>query len=116
MSVTSLLAGETALPHDAEVPVFEAPWEAQVYAPVVRLFEQGHRSWPEWVACLSAEIAAAKQSPDRPQAYYEQPLAAAEKLITAKGLATPEGLAARNREMADSSYCTGATHLGTFLT
>lgn len=99
MADVAQLAEAAALPRDAEGPVFSAPWEAQAFALVVHLFEQGHYTWPEWVKYLSAEIAAAKTSPDRPQAYYEQWLAAAEKLIAAKGLATPAELAARKREL-----------------
>lgn len=94
--------GELPLPRDAEGPVFAAPWEAQAFAIVVRLFEQGHCSWPEWVKYLSAEIAAAKDAPDPAQAsaYYEQWLAAAEKLVVAKGLASAAELAERKRELA----------------
>jgi nitrile hydratase accessory protein len=100
MNETPQLPGGAALPGDAEGPVFAAPWEAQAFALVVRLFEQGHYTWPEWVEYLSAEIAAAKKSPERPQAYYEQWLAAAEKLVAAKGLASADELAARKRQLA----------------
>lgn len=92
------------LPRDADGPVFAAPWEAQAFAIVVRLFEQGHYSWPEWVKYLSAEIAAAKNAPDPAQAsaYYEQWLAAAEKLVVAKGLTSAEELAERKRQLASA--------------
>lgn len=99
MADVAQLAEAAALPRDAEGPVFSAPWEAQAFALVVHLHEQGHYTWPEWVKYLSAEIAAAKTSPDRPQAYYEQWLAAAEKLFAAKGLVTPDALAARKHDL-----------------
>ena len=96
------IQGDAAIPHDDAGPVFGAPWEAHAFALVVRLFEQGHYSWSEWVKYLSAEIAAAKHAPDpsQPGAYYEQWLAAAEKLIVAKGIATAQQLADRKSELA----------------
>ena len=96
------IQGDAAIPHDDAGPVFAAPWEAHAFALVVRLFEQGHYSWSEWVKYLSAEIAAAKHAPDPSQtgAYYEQWLAAAEKLIVAKGIATAQQLADRKGDLA----------------
>jgi nitrile hydratase accessory protein len=96
------IQGDAAIPRDDAGPVFAAPWEAHAFALVVRLFEQGHYSWSEWVQYLSAEIAAAKNAPDpsQPRAYYEQWLAAAEKLIVAKGIATARQLADRKSELA----------------
>lgn len=101
MADVAQLAEAAALPRDADGPVFAAPWEAQAFALVVHLFEKGHYTWPEWVKYLSAEIAAAKAAPDRPQAYYEQWLAAAEKLFAAKGLASLDELAARKHELLE---------------
>lgn len=99
MAIIARLAEDASLPRDAEGPVFSAPWEAQAFALVVLLFEQGHYTWPEWVRYLSAEIAAAKASPHHPQAYYEQWLVAAEKLVAAKGVASLDELAARRRDL-----------------
>ena len=39
-----------------EGPVFQAPWEASAFAMTVRLFEEGHFTWPEWTDQLSTEI------------------------------------------------------------
>jgi nitrile hydratase accessory protein len=99
------LEGETAPPRDDEGPVFAAPWEAHAFAIVVRLFEQGHYSWPDWVRYLSAEIAASKNAPDPAQAsaYYEQWLAAAERLVIERGLASREELDARKRQLAGAT-------------
>jgi nitrile hydratase accessory protein len=102
-AAASALRGEAALPKDQEgSPVFAEPWQAQAFSLVVKLFEAGHYTWPEWVKFLSAEIAAAKDTPagaHEPQ-YYEQWLAAAEKLFIAKGLTTREELAARKFGLA----------------
>ena len=44
-----------ALPRDeAGAPVFQAPWEAQAFAMVVRLREAGHLTWAEWDAAAWA--------------------------------------------------------------
>ena len=67
-------------PLDLKDPVFNEPWEAQAFAMVVKLHERGHFTWSEWAETLGAEI----KSRDAP--YYEQWLAALEKIVEAKGL------------------------------
>ncbi len=86
-----------ALPRDAEGPAFRAPWEAQVFAMTLRLFEAGHFTWREWADRLSAEIAAAQKmgDPDLGTTYYEHWLAAFEKIVAEKGLLRPDELASR---------------------
>ncbi len=64
-------------------PVFNEPWEAQAFAMAVKLNEAGLFAWSEWAEMLGAEIAA---RPDAP--YYENWLAALEKLVEKKGLMT----------------------------
>lgn len=72
---------------------------------MVRLFEQAHYTWPEWAEYLSAEIGRASTEPDVADAsqYYEHWLAAAEKLVVAKGITTPAELAERKRTLADAA-------------
>lgn len=79
------LAEVPALPRDEEGPVFKEPWEAQAFAMTVKLHQAGAFTWPEWVEALSAEVAAAGET-DTP--YYTLWLAALEKLVAAKGLAS----------------------------
>ena len=67
------------LPRDEDGPVFAEPWQAQAFAMAVKLNERGVFTWKEWAAALADEIAAA---PDEP--YYEQWLAALEKLVERK--------------------------------
>ena len=102
--ISNLING-LALPKDEDGPVFSAPWEAQAFAIVVSLFEQGYYTWPEWAEYLSAEIASAKYSanPEQPTAYYEHWLAAAEKLVIAKGITTAPELATRKKTLADAT-------------
>ena len=41
----------------APEPVFSEPWHAQVFALTVSLNEDGHFSWPDWVARFSQTLA-----------------------------------------------------------
>ncbi len=85
------------LPKDREGPLFAEPWQAQAFALTVRLHEAGHFSWPEWVAYLSREIAAptSADAGGPETVYYLQWLAALEKLVAEKGLASAAALAER---------------------
>ena len=67
-------------PLDLDDPVFNEPWEAQAFAMVVKLHEQGAFTWSEWAETLGAEI----KSSGAP--YYEHWLSALEKIVEAKGL------------------------------
>ncbi len=42
-----ILTGAVSQPRDHEGPVFDEPWEARAFAIVVKLFEDGHYTWPE---------------------------------------------------------------------
>ena len=94
-------AGMPPLPLDEEGPVFREPWQAEAFALVLKLYEGGHFTWPEWVAYLSAEIRAAAQrgDADRGNSYYHHWLAALEKLVVDKGLTPTSLLAQRKTEM-----------------
>jgi hypothetical protein len=41
------------LPRDDAGPVFAEPWQAQAFAPAVKLSEHGHFTWKEWAAALA---------------------------------------------------------------
>lgn len=82
-----------SLPRDADGPVFAEPWQAQAFAMTVRLFEQGHFTWQEWADHLATEIAAG--DPSDGSDYYARWLAALERLVAEKGLASPAELAER---------------------
>ena len=84
-----------SIPRDAEGPVFREPWEAQAFAMALALHERGVFTWPEWAATLGAEIkrAQAAGDPDTGETYYLHWLAALERLVAEKGVATGEILA-----------------------
>jgi nitrile hydratase accessory protein len=79
-----------SIPHDSDGPVFREPWEAQAFAMTLALHERGVFTWPEWASALAAEIkrAQAAGDPDSGETYYSHWLAALEKLVAEKGVAT----------------------------
>jgi len=97
------------LPVD-EDRTFAHPWEAKAFGIVVQLSSAGQFSWSEWVECFSQEVSAATalEAAGRPApSYYEQWLAAAEKIMIAKGVTSREQLAARRFAVG----VVGTTHL-----
>ena len=92
------------LPRDDGGPVFAEPWQAQAFALAVKLSEQGHFTWREWAATLAEELKAASDrgEPDDGSHYYEHWLAALERLVEAKQLASPSDLLRRKDEWADA--------------
>ncbi|MFT4826513.1 MAG: nitrile hydratase accessory protein [Halioglobus sp.] len=84
-----------AIPLDEEGPVFKAPWEAQAFALVVSLQEQGVFSWYEWSQAMnqSIEIARDQGDADLGNTYYQHWLLTLETMTIEKGLASTEDLA-----------------------
>jgi len=83
-----------SIPRDADGPVFREPWEAQAFAMTLALHERGVFTWPEWATALSVEIKRAQQAgdPDTGETYYLHWLAALEKLVAEKGVASMDTL------------------------
>jgi len=83
------------IPCDAEGPVFQEPWQAQAFAMALALQSRGVFSWGDWAKMLGEEIkkAQAAGDPDTGTTYYHHWLATLERMVAAKGLATPEALA-----------------------
>jgi nitrile hydratase accessory protein len=95
MTVDALAFHATpGLPRDDDGPVFGEPWEAHAFAMAVTLHARGVFTWPEWAAALAAEIARAQAAgdPDTGATYYRHWVAALERLVAAKGLASREAL------------------------
>ena len=91
-----------SIPRDAEGPVFREPWEAQAFAMALALHQRGLFTWPEWAGTLADEIqrAQAAGDPDTGETYYRHWLAALERLVAEKRIASPERLA-RTRDAWD---------------
>lgn len=99
------LDGVAAIPRDEEGPVFRAPWEAQAFAMVVKLYERGHFTWKEWADRLAHEIARVRErgEPDDGTRYYEFWLTALETLVADKRLILTDELATRTDEWATAA-------------
>ena len=93
-SIRSATQEVPGVPRDDDGPVFREPWEAQAFAMAVTLHGRGLFSWPEWAATLAAEIkrAQAAGDPDTGETYYLHWLAALERLVAEKGVASRETL------------------------
>ena len=96
MAGTADLAAQhiPSIPQDSEGPIFREPWEAQAFAMTLALYDRGLFTWPEWAETLGAEIkrAQAAGDPDTGETYYRHWLAALERIIAAKGVASTETL------------------------
>lgn len=90
------------IPRDADGPVFDAPWQAQAFALAVQLSQAGCFTWSEWAAALGDELrqAAARGEPDDGSRYYEHWLAALERLVDRRQLASAAALSARKAAWA----------------
>lgn len=89
-------------------PVFAEPWQAQAFAMTLALHRQGCFSWPEWAEALAAEIAAAQAAGDADlgDTYYRHWLAALERLMAVKGLATAAELECHRLAWAHAAHRT----------
>jgi nitrile hydratase accessory protein len=83
------------IPRDADGPVFREPWEAQAFSMALALHQRGVFTWSEWAATLADAIkrAQADGDPDTGETYYRHWLAALERLVAEKGIASRETLA-----------------------
>jgi nitrile hydratase accessory protein len=103
--------GATAPPVTVDADMkFAEPWEAKVFAIIVKLAQSGHFSWAEWVECFSKEVAAApaaEAAGGAARPYYQQCLNAAETLLVAKGFTTNAQLLAKRFAIES----VGATHV-----
>jgi nitrile hydratase accessory protein len=70
---------------------FDAPWQAQAFALVMRLQESGHFTWDEWVRVFSRHVSLSptKSGESVNDAYYRQWLAALEQIVIEKGILLP---------------------------
>ncbi len=92
-----------AVPQPDDSPVFREPWEAQAFAIVLALHQQGLFSWSEWTQTLSSQIATAQTNGET---YHEHWLAALETLVTDKGLSSREELTRYQRAWEHAAHRT----------
>ncbi len=84
----------------AEGPAFSEPWQAQAFALVLALHEQGLFEWSEWANYLTIAIADAQRGGDADQgeSYYQHWLVALERLAKDKGYAQLDELSSRKAQ------------------
>jgi nitrile hydratase accessory protein len=89
-------------------PVFREPWEAQAFAMTLALHERGVFTWSEWATALSAEIRRAQDAGDCDDGstYYRHWLAAIERLVAEKNIATENALAERRGAWDRAAHAT----------
>lgn len=99
----ALPADLPALPADAEGPVFREPWEAQIFALVIRSHQSGAFTWNEWAETLGATIKAAQAAGDADlgDTYYQHWVDSLEALLITKGLTSHDRLHALEHEIAE---------------
>ncbi len=88
------------LPTDEEGPVFAEPWQAQAFALAVRLCDEGHFTWAEWVEVFSEEVkrAQAEGDPDLGDTYYNHWINVLEKIISQKNVVTTSDMKSRKEQ------------------
>ena len=96
------MPGPAALPRKNGELVFEAPWEGRAFGMAVALGDARRYEWEEFRQGLIARIAET-EAHGEDQPYYEQWLAAFERLLVARGLLTPEEIEQRTAEFASGA-------------
>jgi len=87
-ATSELLQSVPSIPRDDEGPVFNEPWQAEVFAMTLSLYEKEVFSWSEWADQLTNSIQTAQNSgdPDLGDTYYLHWLDALEKMVVSKGI------------------------------
>lgn len=93
-AITEALDAIPGIPRDPGGPVFGVPWQAQAFAMVLSLTDQGAFTWAEWSEALGAVIADAQRYGDHDtgETYYLHWLGALERIVADKKLATRSDL------------------------
>lgn len=84
-----------AIPRDGVGDViFAEPWQAEVFAMTLSLYEQGLFTWTEWAEELSTQIRVAQTEGDQDlgDTYYHHWLSALESMVVKKQIGSQDGL------------------------
>ena len=81
-------------------PVFLEPWHAEVFSLAVALNRKGAFTWSEWVEVFSSALREihAEEGESAEATYYRRWLAALERIVAHRGLASSEEIAKRKEE------------------
>lgn len=80
-------------------PLFQAPWEARVFAIVNQLTTVNQCNWSEWTTQFATEISAAEAEATDTSSYYERWARACEKLLIAKEILDEQAIDQRIKEL-----------------
>ena len=88
--------------------VFLEPWHAEIFSLAVALNRKGAFSWSEWVQVFSSALREihAEEGESAETAYYRRWLAALERIVAHRGLASCEEMAKRKEEWRRAYLCT----------
>ncbi|MFK7859432.1 MAG: nitrile hydratase accessory protein [Granulosicoccus sp.] len=95
MTTQDALQEVDSIPRRDNEPVFNEPWEAEVFALTLSLYEQRLFTWQEWADTLSKSIKDAQDDgdPDSGNTYYLHWLAALEQVVVDKQVGNSAQLA-----------------------
>ncbi|OJU36209.1 MAG: nitrile hydratase accessory protein [Rhizobiales bacterium 68-8] len=86
-------------------PAFAAPWQAQAFALAVALNEAGLFSWSEWAETLGRHVGRSDAADDGSD-YYGHWVVALEELLSRKGVAAADEVAALARAWERAAHAT----------
>ena len=89
-------------------PVFDAPWHAQIFALTVSQNENGVFTWSDWAARFGEMLArhGRSKSLNGGEDYFAAWLETLEKMLTERGIAAAEDLAALKAAWSDAYLTT----------
>ena len=98
----------TTEPSPSPDPVFDAPWHAQIFALTVSLNENGVFTWADWAARYGETLARHGQSKslNGGEDYFAAGLETLEEILTERGIAAAEDLAALKAAWSDAYLTT----------
>ncbi|MFT4728093.1 MAG: nitrile hydratase accessory protein [Granulosicoccus sp.] len=108
VATSALLHSLPSIPRDNEGPVFNEPWQAEIFAMTLSLHAKGVFSWPEWADQLTQSIQSAQDNgdPDLGDTYYLHWLDALEKIVVTKGISAAGQLGALYSEWENAASTT----------
>ncbi len=95
---------KSILSQHPDEPVFAEAWQARAFALALKLSERGHFTQGEWTEALARQLrdVVERGETDDGSHYYHHWLAALERLVIEKAMATRASLDSRKEEWRDA--------------
>jgi nitrile hydratase accessory protein len=105
-STSNAIAELPLLPRDDNGPIFAEPWQAQAFAVVVELIDEGTLTRVEWADKLAAALreAEARGEYNTGERYYHHWLIALERVIVDKDLAGMDELTTEGENIREHDH------------